>query len=639
MRKYLVTLVTVFGIVILMNSLGNAQVLPPGVSRENTLILPYLFAPHPSPGNWNVWAGWRTQNNGIHQFITEPLWTINPNVVEGGVINALASESPIYNQDFTQLTIKLRESIYWSDGVPFTAQDLVFTILAVRDTPGLEYHGLVQDVAEVSAPDDLTVIVKLKKSNSRFHTAFLERWSAIRPMPKHIFEKAEDLVTFTFHPPVSLGPYVYVSHDPAGHWVLWKKREDWQRTVTGKLFGEPKPEYVLFINYGPPEKQIMAMLRHELDVVQGTAEQMLTLLQQGKTTRSYRDTWPFIDPRDISTRGPGFNHLVFPYNTKEVRWALALCIDIVELAISTYDGMVAMTPGLPLVVGKNFYDWYFKPLEPWLREFSLDLGDGRTFKPWDSEAPWRLLEWAKKAHKVNIDPNNEEEVRLTLGYGWWKYAPDIAEALLQKQGFSRGRDGKWRLPDGTPWRVTILSGVDPTDMGYIVALGIAEQWKKFGIDVVFNPSAQSSALALNGEHEVNAVSHGEFAGEPWGLHPDLYRCFNALRSDFVRPVGEPTLGWVGRWSNPKVDEVVRKLELTPWENEQAIIELGLEGLKVTIEEMIAIPVFNCPIAIVFDQYYWTNWPSPENDYARCDNFTTWPQLKYILHQIQPTGQK
>jgi peptide/nickel transport system substrate-binding protein len=35
--------------------------------------------------------------------------------------NSLAAEKPIYNADFTQMTVKLRRGIYWSDGVEFTA--------------------------------------------------------------------------------------------------------------------------------------------------------------------------------------------------------------------------------------------------------------------------------------------------------------------------------------------------------------------------------------------------------------------------------------------------------------------------------------------------------------------------------------
>jgi len=68
----------------------------------------------------------------------------------------------------------------------------------------------MQDVKDARAVDKLTVVVELKKPNSRFHLAFLERWNALRPMPKHIFEQVENIMAFKFHPPVSLGPYVYI---------------------------------------------------------------------------------------------------------------------------------------------------------------------------------------------------------------------------------------------------------------------------------------------------------------------------------------------------------------------------------------------------------------------------------------------
>jgi peptide/nickel transport system substrate-binding protein len=637
MRRILIGLL----VAIVITSVGFGQILPRGVPREKTLILPYLWGPGWAPGNWNIWAGWRNQNMGLHQFVTDALWTINPNVVEGGVINALAAEPPIYNEDFTQITIKLREGIYWSDGVPFTADDVVFTILTVRDTPGLQFQGWMQDVEDAYAVDDYTVVVKLKKPNTRFHVAFLERWHALRPMPKHIFEKVDNVSEFDFHPPVSLGPYVYADHDPAGYWVLWRLREDWGRTVTGKLFGKPTPEYVLFINYGPAEKEILAMLKHELDVVQGTSEQLITLLKRGAPyTRSYRKDYPYSDPRDISVRGGAFNHLVYPYNIKDVRWALALAIDIVEYSMMAYEGMAAMSFAFPLVVNDVFYEWYFKPLLPWLENLTLDLGNGQTFKPWDPEAPWRVAELAKKmGYKLGIDLKDEKTVRLTFGYGWWEYAPNVAETLLKKHGFYRGPDGMWRLPGGTKWNIKMPCAPDPTSMDYIFPAAVAEQWKKFGISVELFPSPMAGHFASYGEFDVHGTGHGEFVGEPLGLHPDLYRCFNPLHSKFVRPVGESTLGWRGRWSDPRMDQIIEEMELVPWDDEQRIIELGLEGLKIEIEEMIGVPLLNTPILIVFDNYYWTNWPSPENDYARCDNFTTWPQLKYILHHLKPTGRK
>lgn len=49
----------------------------------------------------------------------------------------------------------------------------IFTILTSRDTPGIDFHGQMQDVADVYAVDDYTVIVDLEKPNSRFHSGCL----------------------------------------------------------------------------------------------------------------------------------------------------------------------------------------------------------------------------------------------------------------------------------------------------------------------------------------------------------------------------------------------------------------------------------------------------------------------------------
>ena len=48
----------------------------------------------------------------------DTLWYIDPDAgIDDPWNNSLAAEPPIYNEDFTQMTVKLREGIYWSDGV------------------------------------------------------------------------------------------------------------------------------------------------------------------------------------------------------------------------------------------------------------------------------------------------------------------------------------------------------------------------------------------------------------------------------------------------------------------------------------------------------------------------------------------
>ncbi len=72
----------------------------------------------------------------------DALWYIDPDAgIDGVWDNSLAAEKPIYNEDFSQMTVKLREGIYWSDGVEFTADDLIYTVQVQKDTPGFAYTG------------------------------------------------------------------------------------------------------------------------------------------------------------------------------------------------------------------------------------------------------------------------------------------------------------------------------------------------------------------------------------------------------------------------------------------------------------------------------------------------------------------
>ena len=60
----------------------------------------------------------------------DTLWYIDPDagISDGPWNNSLAAAPPIYNDDYTEMTVKLREGIYWSDGVEFTADDVIFTV-------------------------------------------------------------------------------------------------------------------------------------------------------------------------------------------------------------------------------------------------------------------------------------------------------------------------------------------------------------------------------------------------------------------------------------------------------------------------------------------------------------------------------
>ena len=175
----------------------------PGVPRNECLILENPTGRVVPADDFNRWRpGIQSPSTGHQQLALDALWYIDPDAgIDGVWDNALAAEKPIYNKDFTEMTVKLRKGLYWSDGVEFTADDLVYTVDIQKKTPGMAYTGQFSTyVASIEKPDNYTVVFKLTKPNSRFHGLFTVRWSACFMMPKHIFEKQPDVVALQVQP-------------------------------------------------------------------------------------------------------------------------------------------------------------------------------------------------------------------------------------------------------------------------------------------------------------------------------------------------------------------------------------------------------------------------------------------------------
>ena len=597
--------------------------------RNETLIADILTGRVGSPTNFNEWVGWKWRDRGMQNLANEPLWSVD--FATGEIIPGLAAGDPDYNEDFTALTIPLRQGVTWSDGQPFTAADVVFTVETLMAHEGFNANSFfVENVASVSAVDDVTVAFELKISNSRFHTTFLDRWGATWIMPKHIWETVEDPVNFEFNPFVGTGPYKLHSFDPSGFWTIWEKRADWDKSPTGMLFGEPKPRYVVFQYFANEGAKILAQLTHAADVINVSSDGLKAVLAQSDSSRAYQLEFPYVVNNDPAQTGLTFNTVRAPYDNREVRWALLLAIDIAEYMGLAVDGTGALSPvHIPSL--SNYPRDFIAPMEAWLQEFTLDLGNGETFKPYDPDAPQRIVEYARgRGNEISDDPAVQDQA---FGLGWYKYAPDVAEKLLVKNGFSRDGSGNWLLPDGTPWKLSCLSGTDvATGHPARNCAAAVQAWKKFGIDATAYPSEASANLNAIGDFD---VSGNWPAQEPWGAGPDLYRVLNYWNSEYVKPLGDTTNGHPSRWSTPEMDAVIEKLRNTDPTDTQATIDVGIEGLKLAVTEMPGIPTYGYVGFITWDQTYWTNWPGAENPYTQ--PYTHWGPFKYMTPFLEPAG--
>ena len=84
-------------------------------------------------------------------------------------------------------------------------------------------------------------------------------------------------------------------------------------------------------------------------------------------------------------------------------------------------------------------------------------------------------------------------------------------------------------------------------------------------------------------------------------------------------------------------QVIEKLRQTDPADYQAVVDVGIEGLKVAVEEMPGIPTFGYLGFITWDQQYWKNWPGSENAYSQ--PYPHWGPFKYQTPFLEPTGNQ
>lgn len=599
--------------------------------RNETLIINNPDPPASNPAWFNYWVAGSGGGvpNGLHQLVLDTLWFIDPDAgLDGSLYNQLASEPWQYNEDFTEMTVHLREGILWSDGEEFTADDVVFTVEKQMATPGLLWTAAFNESVEsVEAVDDYTVVFNLKQPNSRFHAAFSVRWGGAWIMPEHIFSEVEDITAFDFNPPVGLGPYTLHSHDPNGAWYVWEKREDWDKTAMAE-WGEPAPRFVIYRSIPSTDNRLIEMVNGNLDMIHDlTPEGMFSLVEQSETSRGWFPGFPYAHP-DPTLPMIIFNHQNEMFQDKRVRWALALMLDARQISMASYRGAATLSAIAIPPTGTHPQD-YHGPLQDWLIDYELDLGNGETVKPYDPNVGLQVADMVRPQFGDQV-PTDETAIRTSFGYGWWKQDLDAAAALLESAGFTK-QGNQWMQPNGEPFAFTVTTFRE----GVINRMGtiIAQQWSQAGVrvDAEVAPFIFRDELPL-GQFEVATA----WSIETWGGDPDLSYFLESWHSDLVAPAGErqPPRNWQ-RWTHPELDRIIEEVRQTEFTDPHNL-ELGHEFVKLMVDEMPIIPVMSFNVFSAYDTTYWTGFPTAEdNPYANI--VTNWANSKYILTQLKPTG--
>ena len=141
---------------------------------------PTILNPHLTNGTKDLEAS---------RITIEPLASFNN---EEELIPFLAAEIPSREngglaEDGKSVTWKLKQDLKWSDGQPFTAEDVIFTYEFVTNPQvGSVSSGIYDIIESVEAIDDYTVKVNFKNVTPTWFRAFVGTFGGI--LPKHIYE-------------------------------------------------------------------------------------------------------------------------------------------------------------------------------------------------------------------------------------------------------------------------------------------------------------------------------------------------------------------------------------------------------------------------------------------------------------------
>ena len=420
-------------------ALAEGEMTDLGTPRNQTLIVDCNNGRAANVTQLNPYLpGVVYQGNGMVQLLWEPLWDVDS--INGRQIPILAEgmAEPLDDTN-TKFRVKLRKGIKWSDGVDFTSEDMVFTADMLLNTPELAYGSAFSaTIKSMTAEDSHTVIIETVKPETR-----IEQFLGItvvnvqfKIVPKHIWEN-EDVRTYMNPESIGTGPYTLKEIDPQGNWFLYEKRADWEASATGQIGGEPAPGYIIFRAYGTEEKRVMAAIQNDIDILCDISpESWEVLSSKNPSAIAWYKNFPYADMDDPAARGLLFNCSDELLSDPDVRWALLLACDINSISLSTYSGMLRLSP-IILAPTTALTKVYHEPMVPWFKE--LALSDG--YKPFDANTALNMVEMLKKQGIEGL-PTTDEEARAIFGVGWWKHDTDQAEKMLLSKGFTRDGSGK-----------------------------------------------------------------------------------------------------------------------------------------------------------------------------------------------------
>ncbi|MFZ1756497.1 MAG: ABC transporter substrate-binding protein, partial [Caldilineaceae bacterium] len=518
------------------------------VPRNRTMIVADFGPNYSGPEMWSPYNLGGTHQDGVALF-HEPL--VFADMLDGVQYPWLAT-SWEYNADATELVYNLRDGVTWSDGEPFTAEDVAYTFNTLRDLGNNVRLGGIYEtfIKEATVIDDLTVKLAFNFPSPRFHDEIVvaKGDSATFIVPKHIWENQDWAEYTAFNDgagPVTTSPWRYTFADDTRRIIdRVKTCDEWWACRTGFA---PLPEVERFtqIIIADQQAQATALIRNEIDQ---THDLRVDLIEKILQENPDATTWTGREgPYGMVSWWPTALHLSNTdkhFSKPEVRWAINRYIDRDKLIDFAFAGN-----------GQKSV-WPFPPF---------------------------------KGLQASIDNLADLDAKYEPG----KFDPADGDARLTAAGYTKDSEGFWADADGDRIKCDIQSLPHFSDLGPI----LVEMLKQGGIETTFSQPPDVGAILSSGDYTCGLFGHnGSMSG-------NIYRTLRLYTT------GDP-----GNWfqySNPEFDAIVDELAVTA--DEAKVRELEHAAMDIWLRDLPDVNLAQFYNRTANNQHYWTNWPSTDTD--------------------------
>lgn len=334
---------------------------------DKTLILPIAT----EPKTFNIMVAQETSSTEVTQYLFEGLTEWDPRT--GKIVPKLAERWEI-SDDNRVWTFYLRKNVQWSDGVPLTARDVLFTFEKIIFNP--EIPTSARDIFIIQGKPIALKVLNDQTIQFELPVPFAPFLFALSQpiVPQHILENVVQNGTFPSawglgEDPrriVGTGPFRIAKVLPGERIELTRNENYWKSDAQGRKL--PLLERILLLIIPNPESQLLRFLEGETDYcpMRGQDYPLLKPLEAKKGFKVY-DAGPSLGSYFVAfnqqTKNPWKKKL---FQNRDFRRALAHGIDRKSMMDLVFNRLAVkqcspISPSVPLFYDPNVTCYDYEP--------------------------------------------------------------------------------------------------------------------------------------------------------------------------------------------------------------------------------------------------------------------------------------